>query len=258
MGSHIKNFHNHNDMMIEFIGIPGVGKTTLSHMLAKSLSVKGFHVNEPTYKINSKKKLFKKITKLLYIMKILLTAPKICIYAIHIILKTHQRSYNDFIKTVSNLLYVIAIIKANSTKKGIHILDQGFVQALWSIEYSAHQLIKPLDLKQLIEMVHSKPLLIIDLHVKHTEVLKRLHQRKTNYSRLEKYFLEALPNHIKISNEILNQLKHDISMTNIDEKKLKILSLSNDSNEQLDINTIVIDQYIQEQCLNSFRSYGKL
>ncbi|MDX8363746.1 AAA family ATPase [Cytobacillus sp. Hm23] len=257
MGSHIKNFHNHNDIMVEFIGIPGVGKTTLSHMLAKSLSVKGFHVNEPTYKINSKKEFFKKITKLLYIMKILITAPNICIYAIQIILKTHQKSYKDFIKTASNLLFVIAIIKSNSTKKGIHILDQGFFQALWSIEYSAHHLIKPLDLKQLLEMVHSKPLLIIDLHVKHTEVLKRLHQRKTDYSRIEKYFLEALPNHIQISNEILNQLKHNISLTNIDEEKLKVISLNNDNNEQLDKNTVVIDQYIQELCLYRYRCYGK-
>ncbi|MFS1517074.1 hypothetical protein V1503_11515 [Bacillus sp. SCS-151] len=249
MGSRKKNFHNHNDIMIEFIGIPGVGKTTLSHMLAKSLSVKGFHVNEPTYKINSKKEFFKKITKLLYIIRILITAPNICMYAIKIILKTHQKSFKDFIKTGTNLLFVIAIIKSNSIKKGIHILDQGFFQALWSIEYSAHHLIKPLDLKQLIEMVYSKPLLIIDLHVKHTEVLKRLHQRKSNYSRIERDVLEALPNHIQISNEILSQLKHDISVINIDEKKLKVISLSNDSNEQLDINTVVIDQYIQELCL---------
>ncbi|NDI34863.1 AAA family ATPase [Chengkuizengella sediminis] len=244
MESYLKNFENDN-IMVEFLGVPGTGKTTISHMVSKSLSKNGVHVHEPTYAMNSMGKTRRQYTKILSIIKVFLIAPRTCIYAIKLIIPSQQKSLKDFIKTVINLLFIIFIIKSCSNKKGVHILDQGFFQAIWSIEYSANHHIEGIKINKLRKMVYSKPLLVIDIHAVHTEVLQRLNLRETNYSRVEKEFLNSLTEqHIQLSYEIINRLKDEIQEGWNKEKDLELISLNNDTEELLYANTDIITEYI--------------
>ena len=116
-------------MIIEFFGLPGVGKTTISSHVVEKLKNKGWIVKNGTIdRFSFKKRVF---FKLLFAFLSLIKEFHYSILLLREGIKIHA-SINDFI----NILYLnFQYHRANndSNEKKIWVFDQGLLQAYWSI-----------------------------------------------------------------------------------------------------------------------------
>ncbi|MEN8184415.1 MAG: hypothetical protein ABFS46_17970, partial [Myxococcota bacterium] len=53
------------------------------------------------------------------------------------IARSEQRSWTDLLNTIFNMLYICELRRAVAKRPGIHVLDQGFFQQVWSVRFSA-------------------------------------------------------------------------------------------------------------------------
>lgn len=121
--------------VVEFVGLPGAGKSTLSHALANALRANGEIVTEPTYEITRGRD--RRWRKAIFAAHTLLRHPRLSVVGLNQILVSRQRTLRDLIFGAFNFLYICGLMKKIAREPGIHILDQGFFGALWTIRFSA-------------------------------------------------------------------------------------------------------------------------
>ena len=101
-----------NVFIVEFIGLPGVGKSTVSHSVAALLTQRGISVNEPSnielFKYTKYKRI---IRKGFFIVREVIFNPKGVWLSSRIIISSKQNSIKDLIKVFLNWVYV-SLIKA--------------------------------------------------------------------------------------------------------------------------------------------------
>lgn len=171
---------------VEFYGLPGSGKSTISHKLANYIRELGYEVEEPTYEIDHNNSVVaRKIKKL---SKTLLF---VCLKRNLYIKIKENLSYNfwgNYKEISKNLVNIIPKINKYITANNkIYIWDEGLVQSSISIsiegknnvERNKNELFKPTNYK-------SKKVLLIYVDEDIEVVLERLRQRKDNDSRAEK------------------------------------------------------------------------
>jgi thymidylate kinase len=172
-------------LFVEFYGLPGCGKSTVSHLLASRLRNEGYLVDEPSYDIDhNNSPIIKKLKK-------------ICIYFIwfayhnKIFKKVNAivggNGYSGLakIQQTSNVLQKVSVYRVIRQNK-IVIWDQGLVQA--SISLSLNGKINAGDnLKSLSHLLFSEvKVLKVLISVNEMVALERMSQRPSNYSRVEK------------------------------------------------------------------------
>jgi ABC-type dipeptide/oligopeptide/nickel transport system ATPase component len=128
-------------MLIEFLGLPGCGKSTLSHSVAEQLRREGRAVNEATYILNHRRhKLERLLRKLGHLTDYAAHHPRVAWSDIRAIQRTRQASLADLRNSGMNWLYVSSIVVSRPFRPSvgmITILDQGIAQAVWSIGWAA-------------------------------------------------------------------------------------------------------------------------
>ena len=90
--------------IVEFAGLPGVGKSTLSHAAAAALRESGEIVTEPTREIMNVPRRHRR--KLVFAVRTLARHPLSSVAAVGQILVSRQKTLRDFASTVLNFLYV--------------------------------------------------------------------------------------------------------------------------------------------------------
>lgn len=171
-------------LFVEFYGLPGCGKSTVSHLLAERLRVDGFKVSEPSYGIDHQKPLWRKIKKLLLGLYYY-TLYRSLYNAVNVIVsKNGYKETEAFTQTV-NIIQKVAAYRKNHIAQ-IIIWDQGLVQSAISLsllgkeeaEYNLHKLI---DLLPPSIRTHN---VLIDIN--ENLALQRMAMRSSNDSRVEK------------------------------------------------------------------------
>lgn len=124
-------------MIVEFVGLPGAGKTTVSRKVAAHLSY-GQRVHEPTRFIETYATTRRVGVKLKYALENALQYPQTTYKTTKGIVTTKQASLSDLVRVTFNLQYVTGVTSHHRKKSGICLLDQGHYQALWSIGFRSN------------------------------------------------------------------------------------------------------------------------
>lgn len=197
--------------IIEFFGLPGSGKSILAQNLAIELEKNNVSYYNIVYNVSHKSKAYRIIYKFFILLKELLKSPHKFFKQISIIYNTRQKNLKDLIKVIINWFFITNIIKeniANKDRKGYVILDQGVIQAIWSINFNSdrevdyHEILKYTDIPDYMVIVTANE----------ENINKRLLARIGEQSRLENYagqkmnlvFNKARDGFFNIKNYLIN------------------------------------------------------
>lgn len=187
--------------VIEFTGLPGSGKSTLAHALADRLRQASDLVSEPTYDLNHRSTRWHRVaTKTRCIVRCVLTQPLGSLEAILAIARTGQRSLRDLTNTTLNMLYICGLRQMVAGRPGIQVLDQGVVQQVWSIGFSASRSVPLAGFGRLGRACFGRGSggAVVFVDVKSETVLERLTLRSGKASRLERRLSRESP-HVELA-----------------------------------------------------------
>lgn len=125
-------------MGVEFLGLPGSGKSTLSRRVAVILARDGVPVRQTSYAIaHGQRRVLRRIAKMLLVGGEILSHPRYAERSARALRATGQRSGRAALKMLFNWLLVSALVRRSRRIPAIHLIDQGIHQALWSIGLDA-------------------------------------------------------------------------------------------------------------------------
>lgn len=161
---------------IEFYGLPGIGKTTVVKELQSNSKLNGkkniiFIIGTNSFNISS-------FIRKCYFVTTLLIKRKGNLKILIEIYNSGQDSVLTFLKLAFNFLWIESLYMYYKDKNKIVVLDQGLIQAYWSLLYSSKKEIK-LKYKN-----YSYNILSVFLCVDYSIWEKRIMKRNSKRSRL--------------------------------------------------------------------------
>lgn len=196
---------------IEFYGLPGCGKSTVSHMLAECLREKGYAVNEPTYVLDHQ---YSKVGR--RIKKVWLS----CLY-----LMADYSSFRAIVHSIStskgkvSLQEIINLIPkcrnyCNSESYDVLVWDEGILQsAVSSLVDSNPQASGVLAEKLLRVVADNSHLVGIYMDIPITLAMERMKERNTKDSRADRLEEKEKLEFLQGFQEGLSSLNYDIHIT---------------------------------------------
>lgn len=171
--------------IVDFGGLPGAGKSTLSHAVANALRASGEIVTEPTRDITCGPS--RRLRKVSFAARTLLRHPRASMGALGQIVVSRQRTLRDFWLGAFNFLYICGVLAKATSEPGIHLLDQGYFNALSTISFSASAStpLTPLARLGFRCCDHDRLDLVLVIEARPETVLARLRARPGTASRLE-------------------------------------------------------------------------
>lgn len=122
--------------LIEFVGLPGAGKSTIAEQLAAEVRGSGRTTREPTKRYAAMSPLYRRLTRVLMAFSQGVKNPQLGITSVNLICSPPRRSWSGAIRSVLNWLH-LAELYAPHDREEVAVFDQGLVQALWSIRFMA-------------------------------------------------------------------------------------------------------------------------
>lgn len=216
---------------IEFISLPGSGKSTISNSLVMELNKYDLNYNNATFNISRKNKILRVLYKFYFCLIIFFKENAIFKKSLKKIIKTNQKTLVDLIKVTTNYFYVYGVITDARSKSKKIVLDQGIIQAIWSINYSANNRIK------LSELLNDnvQPNYIIQVECKLDIIKERLKKRKKLESRMEEANFNNYETIINNYNSFIEDVREIISKENIN-----IIILKNEVPTDIEKNVQII------------------
>src|SRR5205814_9972660 len=93
--------------VIEFVGLAGVGKSTLSHRVAEILQQRGWQVEQPTYSVDHEMRAWRRLLlKLRLVTAEASFRPACAVHSAHAILATRQPFAAATIRVPANWLFM--------------------------------------------------------------------------------------------------------------------------------------------------------
>jgi hypothetical protein len=175
---------------VEFVGLPGVGKSTISGNTARSLAERGITVREPVRWLSDRSGLRPTLRgilgKSLLVARELLAHPADSVRAIRVIRATGQPSFSVLLRVTANWLMQCSLLRRSSAQPGVHLFDEGLFQALWSIGLEG----RPGAVRQIARALGAASPLpdgvaIVEADVQ--AVARRLQERKGHESRADRW-----------------------------------------------------------------------
>lgn len=172
---------------IEFVGLPGTGKTTISALMTELLNNKRINtINTVDSHRHHVISFINYLSKTKHLMYLTVTKPSLVAQIISIVFPNKNFSLLEFIKDILNLCYTISLILILQNSPGFHILDEGLLQYFWS--YQCRHCTK-IDLNLFLEIwtsTYSFKSNVICLSAKTKTIKERLFDRKNNCNKMGK------------------------------------------------------------------------
>lgn len=124
-------------LVVEFVGLPGSGKSTVSHAAAEVLRLRGHRVHEPTFRTDRlPSPAARRVRKAILASVGLAAGPAGAVSDLAAIRRSAAPAPGGWATGGLNWLYVSRTARRAARRPGIHLLDQGVLQALWSVLYA--------------------------------------------------------------------------------------------------------------------------
>jgi O-antigen/teichoic acid export membrane protein len=121
---------------VEFVGLPGAGKSFASRRIADLLRRSGLTVTEPTYHLDHViRPAGRRVLKIAYALRGLLSQPREGGFWSQMLWQSRQPTLGRLVAEAMNWFYLMATVRRKTAEPGIHFFDQGLCQAIWSIVY---------------------------------------------------------------------------------------------------------------------------
>ena len=163
-------------VIVEFIGLPGVGKSTLSRAVATELETRGTEVHEPIYERDTYSTPRRIASKAQFASRSLIDNPKTTLKTTQCVRQTKQQSLSDFIRVIFNFHYVTGVTTTFQSQPGVTLLDQGLYQARWSVGLQSTQPITE-AIKKVDISAHLTPDLVVFVEATDETIANRLTNR---------------------------------------------------------------------------------
>ena len=174
-------------LVVEFVGLPGAGKSALSRQVAGLLRAAGLVVSEPTSRLDQVGAASRTLAKVGYGTGAAMTAPLTGVRWVRTFIEMKQRSLADTGRVALNWLFLAGLTGRLKHRAGVHLLDQGIFQGLWSAAYAAREgAIKPPELVARVLQTLPPRMLVIVVETSSDTLRRRLHERLGGDSRLER------------------------------------------------------------------------
>ena len=122
-------------LIVEFSGIPGVGKSSVAHAVAAALATTGQSVDEPLSFVSPALARSRRLLRKLRLAAFEAVTHPLSSGTLAIAVARSGQSMGDFVHRVQNWLVVRALFRRSRRRSGVHLFDQGVVQELCSIGY---------------------------------------------------------------------------------------------------------------------------
>ena len=176
-------------VVVEFFGLPGVGKTFLAEHLIGFLKERGYQVGDRAVRIAGGAPVTRISTKILLVIQALLVTPNCMGPTLALLRSSKVVSLRSKVKLVVNWLYLHALIRRESRLNQIVVLDQGLAQAVWSTLF--YGLERPQNevfarhFSELLAGLEFQSLHIIQVHAPGGAIKTRIESRKLGKSPLD-------------------------------------------------------------------------
>ena len=218
MGVDIKN----NTVFLEFYGLPGCGKSTISHMVAEKLRKCNKTVSEPTYDVDHKhNKVVRKMIKTINAIKYGICSPESFIGLIRI---TKANGYTGVLalNQIVNIAWKLLIYK--QSKVDYVVFDEGLIQSAVSLTQTYNCKKNSADNVSTLNKLCGKcRVRLINVCVSVEEAQRRMFSREKHDSRIEKIKnIKQQEEALREFNRQLGYIKNKKNSIIIDSEKLLV------------------------------------
>lgn len=236
-----------NFFLVEFAGLPGAGKSTISRRVAELLRQRGIRVEEVHEILPSQSRAFLHAKKLAYVMKEVLGRPRSCYLAVRAIFATRQRSIVDMVMVLYNWLFTSALMNETDGTGGVRLfdlglLDEGMFQALWSIGYSARAEALPSSLTAFPRLM-PRPDLVVLVEASLPTVKRRLAARSDGRSRLDRVKVSDHRVFLRAA-EVWARVKDKIARVSSQYGSIRVVLVDNDQDTGVEETAAKLATYI--------------
>lgn len=192
-----------NPVFFEFFGLPGCGKSTVSHAVARLLREEGYTVEEPSFTIDHQRRIIRKIKKIAIAVGWFIVHYKVYI-AIRDIVKKNGYNGTELLTQTVNVIQKIRKYNGKADAR-IYIWDQGLIQAAISLSIKG-KISASENYRILLSHVHNSTTIFpILINIDERIALKRMSMRQSNDSRIEKLSTQ------KLKDEMLSSFQTSIN-----------------------------------------------
>lgn len=232
-------------MLVEFFGIPGAGKSTISHRVSKELREDGRIVSEPMYTLTHEATSAKRyLYKSAYAAYGTALRPTEALATGQLIADTEQPSRLTLGKTIFNWLFVNGVIRSRETGQ-LQLLDQGLCQAAWSVALSAERnRIEELCEMAVAALARAEETLIIIVEITPETARERLSTRADDGSRVTP---NGSGHTVREAFELNEQLEASLVSATDSCPSIEILRVENESRLDLDDGVTKICDRLRQQ-----------
>ncbi len=230
-------------LILEFVGLPGAGKTTICREVASQLNnqgvsfVSGDEILQQWRQQSTWQRLIKLIPQTQNQWQILLYS----LFLASQVKPTNRQSFSKAAKIFANVKRLDAIARSAAPRtqnSQIILLDQGLLQETWSVGITGTTPSAESIKQELALLFHQRPMAIVYFQIDVDTALERIQNRPTSESRFDRMHPEAaqqlLSRYVAYMQKIVNCahtfnipiLEIDSSLP-IDEKAKSILSWMN-------------------------------
>jgi hypothetical protein len=226
-------------VFLEFNGIPGSGKTTLSdrvieNMKGASYTVESYHqlIKKPTR--NNLKRLVR------YLFSIKLSSLKIGYLALMYLITNKKFNHENGLRVISLIvLFNFYQKKSLANDEEVILVDQGMVQQMVSMLFES-ELIAEKYVKKLIRYTQKKDMgiIIVNIDLDINESFERLTKREGNISRIQKLKKDTAMLTLIMQQNNFNKIRKII-------RELDLESITVNTQGSIETNVLLLENYIK-------------
>lgn len=174
-------------LTVEFVGVPGAGKSAVSRRVVGLLRERGFAVDDLSYQLaRNNSRAIRSLKKSVHVAREVTLHPLYTLKATRQVASIRYSSFGTLAKMILNWVLVSALAR-RGTRKGIHVYDQAIFQGFWSMGFGGGPEAVGEAAHRLWSLMPA-PDLVVVVEADRAAIIHRLRMRKERKSRLDRLF----------------------------------------------------------------------